>query len=59
MCKHMKSSARLAIADPPFVQPGDRVLTCEGIWYGQGYYPPYDCNNCPINTNKKGREEKE
>lgn len=52
-CQFMKFSTRLAIPDPPLIQPGDTVLTCRGIWYGQGYYPPYDCNDCPINTDRK------
>lgn len=38
-CKFVKSSNLFS---------GERVLTCKGIWYGQGYYPPYDCDICPI-----------
>ena len=52
-CRFMESSTLLAIPDPPFIQPGDRILTCKGIWYGQGYYPPYDCKDCPIRAPSK------
>lgn len=30
---------------------GKKVLTCKGIWYGQGYYPLYDCDKCPLMEN--------